>query len=100
MTHADDEAQLAREKLRRGLADPDGFFRNRGIELAAVEGDGQWWAGWERAPRYGSGSTPGEAKLGAVRRWMSEQEHPDLRRRQENRCPNGNYALGSYFGFA
>jgi hypothetical protein len=81
VTNADKEAARAREALRRGLADPDAFFWDRGIALTFRETDNGWAVDLgTRLRSYGSGETLFDAKLSAVPRWMVEQEGPDLRR--------------------
>lgn len=88
MTRAEQENAEAAAKLRKGLAGPDAFFRERGMTLSCSEADGFWWAGFsESASRYGRGSSEEEAKLSAVRRWMAEQEAPDLRRQPGEPLP-------------
>ena len=77
-----------RSELRRGLDDPDGFFSDRGFQLECTEIDGEWWAELSPSvPRYGRGATEPEAKDSAVRRWMVEEDGPDLRRRPGEPLP-------------
>jgi hypothetical protein len=75
-----EESKQAAARLRDGLLDPDRFFEERGITLRCVQREGAWWAEWTGTAHYGRGETEQEAKESAVRRWMNEQEAPDLRR--------------------
>lgn len=82
------EVDHAREKLQRGLLDPDSFFADRGFHLSSYEADGEWWTDLSsQVRRYGRGPTEVEAKQRAVRRWMAEEEHPDLQRRPDQPLP-------------
>jgi hypothetical protein len=81
------QARTARDELRRGLDHPDQFFAQRGFVLSCHEIEGEWWAALGSRTRYGRGSSEQEAKRSAVRRWMSEEEHPDLRRRPGEPLP-------------
>jgi hypothetical protein len=77
-----------RQQLERGLSDPDGFFAGRGLTLTCHTADGVWWAALaESAPRYGRGPSELEAKRSAVRRWIVEEEGPDLRRQPGDPLP-------------
>jgi hypothetical protein len=73
------EVERAQRDLRRGIEDPDAFFAARGMVLTCWYDGEVWWAATsERARQYGRGDSEGDAKVSAVRRWMTEQEHPDL----------------------
>jgi hypothetical protein len=76
------EVERAQRELHRGLDDPDAFFAERGIILSCCRADREWWAYLGRRSQhpYGEGPSERRAKESAVRRWMVEQEHPDLRR--------------------
>ena len=96
VTRAADETRRAAAKLRAGLADPDAFFAARGSHLVCYRAEGRWWADVEWEPgrsliRYGGGGHEGPdrdaAKRSAVRRWMYEQEHPNLRREPGESLP-------------
>ena len=81
------EVEQVQRELRRGRADPDAFFAQRGIVLSCYEADGWWWAAMKLASRYGRGKSETEAKIRAVERWIVEQEGPDLRRRPGDSLP-------------
>jgi hypothetical protein len=80
--------ERTRQQLERGQSGPDGFFAERGFTLTCHTADGVWWAALgESAPRYGRDPSELEAKRSAVRRWIVEEEGPDLRRRPGDPLP-------------
>jgi hypothetical protein len=80
--------ERTRQQLERGLSDPDGLFAERGLPLTSHTADGVWWAALgESAPQYGRGPSELQAKRSAVRRWIVEEEGPDLRRRSGDPLP-------------
>ena len=80
--------QAAADELHSGLDDPVAFFARRGMTVSCDEHDGVWWASLgPRATRYGRGTSELDAMKSAVRRWMSEQEHPDLSRKPGEPLP-------------
>lgn len=81
------EVERARNELRRRLDEPDAFFAGRELTLSSREADGEWWADVRPVRAYGRGASEREAKASAVRRWMAEEEAPDLRRRPGEPLP-------------
>ena len=60
--------------------DPDAFFSARGYHLVTEWEDDYWWAhlvvdetGQVLAPRYGRAGTEAEARVRAMKRWVTEQ---------------------------
>jgi hypothetical protein len=87
-TPQDSEVERAQRELRRGIENPDGFFALRGITLSCWHDGDTWWAAiGEQARQYGRGETERDAKVRAVRRWMTEEEGPDLQRRPGQPLP-------------
>jgi hypothetical protein len=82
------EIERVQRELRRGLVDPDRFFADRGITLSAYEAADEWWVALgSHATQYGRGASAQDAKVSAVRRWMVEQEGPDLARKKGETLP-------------
>ena len=80
--------EAAAAELRRGLDGPAAFFARRDMTVSCREIDGEWWVSLgARATRYGRGASERDAMESAVRRWMSEQEHPDLSRQPGEPLP-------------
>ena len=78
----------AQRELRRGIADPEAFFSERGITLTCWRDGETWWAATsDRSRQYGRGTSEEEARVAAVRRWTTEQEAPDLQRRPGQPLP-------------
>lgn len=95
---ARDETNRARQRLDAGVSNPKRFFATRGFGLRCYKDGSEWWCDlgrrrdWRRRPlnwarRYGRGPTKEASRESAVRRWLIEQEPPDLERRPGDRLP-------------
>jgi hypothetical protein len=83
-----------RERWRRGRADPDAYFAERGMVLICGQRGTQWAAdpcfpdeGRKALVGYGIGDTEAAATVSALERWLVEQDAPDLRRRPGDPLP-------------